>query len=102
MLWRIKWGWHYKGLKVVAATSVKDCVQACLDNVKCFVTSWAEDKCSIQDDGAPDAEVNLKNLEARAGSITFLGRVGRLFAFRQMMDSGNSGNGAISAQMELK
>lgn len=79
--WYIKWGWTYKGLKMVPANSIKECAEQCLGSKLCFVTSWADNKCYVQDDGV--AELKPENLEARRGAITFLGRVKRLVKFRK-------------------
>ena len=79
--WNIKWGSFYKGLKEVPASNINDCVENCQNNEKCFVLSWAESKCYIQDDGT--GELKPENLEARLGVLTLLGRVKRLLRFRK-------------------
>ena len=63
------------------AGSIIECVEICQNNEKCFVLSWAESKCYIQDDGT--GELKPENLEARLGVLTLLGRVKRLLRFRK-------------------
>ena len=75
--WNIKWGQFYKGSKEVPAKDLKECTDACLNADKCFVLSWADDKCFIQDDG--ESELKPENLEPRSGVFTLLGKKKGLF-----------------------
>ena len=63
------------------AKDLKDCAEACLSKDACYVISWADDKCYVQDDG--ETELKPENLEPRDNSITLLGRRIRLMKLRK-------------------
>ena len=81
-LWRIKFGYRYKGLKEVPSNDVKECLDTCKNSDKCFASTWTNDlKCHVQDDG--DANLKPDNLENAEDAITFLGKTIKLRRFRK-------------------
>ena len=81
MYWNIKRGQFYKKSKEIPAKDPKECTEACLKGVKCFVLSWADDKCYVQDDD--ETELKPENLEPRDNSVTLLGKKKGLLELRK-------------------
>ena len=79
--WYIKWGWDYKGLKETPVKDVKECSESCANSDSCFVMSWVDNKCYIQQDGK--AELRSENLEPRNNALTLLGKIKRLFKLKK-------------------
>ena len=81
--WRVRWGYHYDNLKLVSATSFKDCVDACYGNPACFVLTWltVDGKCFIQGDG--NGRVYQGSVRRVANAVSLFARRNRLLQFRK-------------------
>lgn len=78
--WYIKRGQFYKESKEIQAQDLIECAEACLKDDKCFVISWADEKCFVQDDGK--TELKPEYLVPRDDSVTFLGKKKRILKLR--------------------